>query len=211
MLGLPCGRCGEMKEIALANFCNRCQKYWDDDLKARRAKTALDLAEEEKRPNASARAVNQKCAGCGVMTTNTRYKIPYCEGCVDKQGLKTLPSGSTRTNIDTHRYDLISPWGLMRLAERYAKGAVKHGDRDWEAGQPEGEVINHMDKHMTLYKQGDRTDDHIAAVAWGAFALLHFDELKKRYPLMKVKAAPPVEPADLPKHLRDLADSETSA
>jgi hypothetical protein len=92
------------------------------------------------------------------------------EPLIDESG-----TGSTRS-VMTERYDLISPVGLRRLARRYAVGAEKHGERNWERGQKAGVVINHMLKHLNDFSAGDRSDDHLAAVAWGAFALMHFQE-----------------------------------
>jgi len=91
------------------------------------------------------------------------------EALVDESG-----TGSTRSVME-ERYDLVAPEGLRRLALRYALGAAKHGARNWERGQKASVVINHMLKHLMCYLAGNRDDDHLAAVAWGAFALMHFE------------------------------------
>lgn len=118
-----------------------------------------------------------------------KWQVHECKGepDIDKgedspttENLKTFPSGAVRTNIDEHRYDLVSPYGLERLAKRYAIGAVKRGDRNWEKGMPSEEILNHMERHLVLFKQGDRETDHMAALAWGAFAIMHFEELEKK-------------------------------
>lgn len=102
---------------------------------------------------------------------------------------KVFESGAIRTNLDHVRYDLISPYALERLAKRYAFGAKKRGDRNWEKGIPDSELINHIEKHLVEYKKGDKSDDHMAAIAWNVFASLHFDE---------VKAAPQASPDSAP-------------
>jgi hypothetical protein len=33
-----------------------------------------------------------------------------------------------------------------------------------------------MQVHLTKYANGDRSDDHLGAVAWGCFALAYFEE-----------------------------------
>ncbi len=104
----------------------------------------------------------------------------------DKEELTTLTTGSTRSKLlagqkptdPPLRYDLISPVGLRRLAARYGKGAETHGPFNWEKGQPADVVVNHMMAHLYQFLAGDRTDDHLAAVAWGTFALMHYQELK---------------------------------
>jgi hypothetical protein len=74
------------------------------------------------------------------------------------------------------RFDLICPAGHRRLASRYSLGAEKHGEHNWTAGMPVAVIVNHMEKHLNLLKAGDVTDDHVAAVAWGAYAIMHYQE-----------------------------------
>lgn len=91
--------------------------------------------------------------------------------------LHQFASGGTRSkDADELRYDLISPVGLRRLAKRYADGAVTHGDRNWEKGIPASATLNHLLRHLNLWADGDRNDDHLAAAAWGCFALMHYEE-----------------------------------
>ena len=93
--------------------------------------------------------------------------------------LRTFASGATRSadvDRDGVRFDLISPVGWWRLAARYGLGAKTHGDRNWEKGVPASVVINHMQRHENLWLAGDRSDDHLAAIAWGCFALMHYEE-----------------------------------
>lgn len=92
---------------------------------------------------------------------------------------KTFPSGAVRSkDADDTRFDLISPIGLRRLAARYALGAKKYDDHNWRKGMPHSDLLNHLMRHANLYNSGDRSDDHLAAVAWGAFALMHFEEVR---------------------------------
>jgi hypothetical protein len=49
-----------------------------------------------------------------------------------------------------------------------------------------------MMAHFEKYRCGDRTEDHLAALAWGAFVLMHYEETMpemmdvNRYPLRSV-------------------------
>ena len=96
---------------------------------------------------------------------------------MEKRNLKRFKSGSVRTtDAADHRFDLVSPFGLFRLAKIYAEGAKKYGDRNWELGQPFGDVLNHAERHRCLWKKGDRSEDHLAKVAWGMFAIMHYEE-----------------------------------
>jgi len=103
------------------------------------------------------------------------YKSSRLELNLD--GKTILPSGATRdSDVDHLRYDLISPYGLRALAKIYCQGAKRHGDRNWEKGQPTSVVLNHAMEHLMKYMThyvGD-TEDHLAKVAWAMFALIHF-------------------------------------
>ena len=91
--------------------------------------------------------------------------------------IKTFKSGSVRSkDADGHRFDLVSPFGLFRLAKVYAEGAEKYGDRNWELGQPFSDVLNHAERHLYMWKKGARSEDHLAKVAWGMFAIMHYEE-----------------------------------
>lgn len=95
-----------------------------------------------------------------------------------EKNLKQFESGAERgTDADGTRYDLISPVGLTRLAETYAEGAKKHGDRNWEHGMPASDLLNHVVNHIYRWLAGDVSADHMAHAAWGLFAVMHFEEL----------------------------------
>ena len=91
-------------------------------------------------------------------------------------------SGATMSELKP-RYDLICPTGLRRLAERYALGAKKHGDLNWcLAGDKDDKAfmrarLNHLIRHVADYLlEGNSHDDNLAAIAWAAFALMHYEE-----------------------------------
>lgn len=86
-------------------------------------------------------------------------------------------TGSRRdTQQGKPRYDLIPVQALARLADLYARGAEKYGDHNWQKGQPYSRVYASLFRHLIQWRQGDRSEDHLAAVAWNAFALMYYDE-----------------------------------
>lgn len=94
---------------------------------------------------------------------------------LDSGKRKLYPSGMNR-DITTGkpRYDLIPLPMLKRLAELYARGADKYGDRNWElANSPE--EITHFKaaawRHFAQYMDGDTSEDHLIAAVWNLFAL----------------------------------------
>jgi hypothetical protein len=86
-------------------------------------------------------------------------------------------SGAERdSQIGKPRYDLIPPLPLLRLAELYARGAEKYDDHNWAKGMPTSRILASLLRHIEAYRSGDTTEDHLAAVAWNAFALMHFQD-----------------------------------
>lgn len=101
-----------------------------------------------------------------------------------KDKLKTFKSGATRSeDAEEERYDLISPFAMKRLAVIYSEGAETHGDSNWEKGVPLDATLNHLERHLQMWKMEKKSgnklgkDDHMAKVAWGAFAILHYEEV----------------------------------
>lgn len=92
-----------------------------------------------------------------------------------------FPSGSVRdSQRGKPRYDLIPTGPLRRLAELYAKGAEKYGERNWEKGQPDDRIIASLLRHIYAYLDGvDPEEDHLAAVVFNAFALMYNQDKRK--------------------------------
>jgi len=88
-------------------------------------------------------------------------------------------SGMVRdTQEGKPRFDLIPTEGLRRLADLYARGAEKYDDDNWKKGQPFSRAYASLFRHLIQWREGDRSEDHIAAVAWNAMALMYYEEKK---------------------------------
>lgn len=82
---------------------------------------------------------------------------------------------------DKPRYDLIPVAALKRLADLYARGAVKYGENNYQKGIPFSRVYASMFRHLIQFREGDISEDHLAAVAWNAFAIMFYqDEIEKK-------------------------------
>lgn len=83
---------------------------------------------------------------------------------------------STGSRRDTRegkgRFDLIPPYALKRLAIHFENGAKKYGDRNWEKGQPLSRYLDSAIRHAFSFLGGDRSEDHLAAMAWNALAYI---------------------------------------
>ncbi len=78
------------------------------------------------------------------------------------------------------RFDLVSPFALMRLARWYEAGARKYSERNWEKGIPFSRCLDSALRHLIKYQMGMRDEDHLAAAAWNVFAIMHFEETGRR-------------------------------
>jgi hypothetical protein len=88
-------------------------------------------------------------------------------------------TGSKRDTQDGKtRYDLIPVSSLTRLADLYARGADKYGDWNWAKGQPYSRVYASLLRHIYAWRAGERTEDHLSAVAWACMALMYFEDNK---------------------------------
>lgn len=120
-----------------------------------------------------------------------------------KPNLHNFDTGAIRSSDADHvRYDLIAPVGLRRLAETYAEGAAKYGDANWLKGIPASNLLNHLIRHIELWKAGDTNEDHLAHAAWGLFSIMTFEETRPElidgvyrvqpHPIPRLTAPPPL-------------------
>lgn len=104
------------------------------------------------------------------------YKNVSSEGKFEKH-----ETGAHRdTREGKGRFDLIPPHGLIRLAKHYENGAKKYGDDNWRKGLPQKRYCDSAIRHLFKYLGGDRSEDHLAAVAWNVFAMMHQEEMIER-------------------------------
>jgi hypothetical protein len=116
----------------------------------------------------------------------------YCIKCKDyccwENDKPKIDDGGSRQEFSTGavreqqtgkgRFDLITPEGLFRLAKWYELGAQKYVDRNWEHGLPISNCLNSMFRHLVKYMAGWDDEDHLAAICWNAFAIMHFEKYK---------------------------------
>lgn len=72
--------------------------------------------------------------------------------------------------------------GLKRLAQRYEYGNLKYGDAEgYKRGLPVKDSMDSMFRHMVAYLEGDNSEDHMAAVAWGAMCIMYMEEFRPKF------------------------------
>ena len=91
-----------------------------------------------------------------------------------------IENGAMRENQEGKgRPDLITPFALTRLAKHYENGSKKYADRNWEKGMKFSRYTASIFRHLIAWMKGDGSEDHLAAIAWNAFAIMHHQELKQ--------------------------------
>ena len=71
---------------------------------------------------------------------------------------------------------LISPVLIHRLGVLLQKGAEHYGADNWAKGMPYCRTADSMIRHMYQWLAGDKEEDHLAAVCFGAMCLMHYEE-----------------------------------
>lgn len=99
---------------------------------------------------------------------------------LDSGNRQEFSTGSLRDTDDGKPdYSLISTHGLTRLAHLMTRGAKKYGKHNWAKGQPVSRFLASAFRHLMQYMMGDRTEDHLAAVAFNVFGIIHVEEENK--------------------------------
>lgn len=120
------------------------------------------------------------CEKCGLETWKgvKGERVCGCNAFVTKDSGKRedFTTGARRdVQEGKPRYDLIPVVALKRLALLYARGAVKYGEGNFEKGIPFKRVMASLLRHAYQYLEGNCEEDHLAAVAWNAFALMFYE------------------------------------
>lgn len=110
-------------------------------------------------------------------------KIPDPKGAnrfiiKDSGERQEFESGMVRDSQEGRsRPDLISPFFEDRLGIHLARGAKKYNERNWEKGAKFSRFWASLNRHVMLQGQGDRSEDHLAAIVFNAMGIMHFEEL----------------------------------
>jgi hypothetical protein len=85
-------------------------------------------------------------------------------------------SGAKRdTQEGKPRYDLVPPLALKRVAELYARGAVKYGAHNWSKGIQYSRCFASLLRHAYQWAVGEKDEDHLAAVVFNSLCIMHFE------------------------------------
>lgn len=74
------------------------------------------------------------------------------------------------------RCDLLPASALIRLSKHFEKGAVDHGERNWEKGIPMHSFLDSALRHLFKYLDGMDDEDHLCAAAWNIMCAMWTEE-----------------------------------
>ncbi len=120
-------------------------------------------------------------------------------GIHDSGQREHFPSGMVRDASEGKpRLSLLSPFFIERIGQWSTLGAKKYSPRNWEKGSPFSRVLDSLERHVMKWKQGQRDEDHLAAIAWNAMAIIHYEAMIERGVL-------PAELDDMPRYAQGVA------
>ncbi len=95
----------------------------------------------------------------------------------DSGARQSFGTGAVRDIQDGKgRYDLIPTKMLKRLAGLYQRGAEKYDANNWRLGIPQSRFMDSAFRHMCQFLEGDRSEDHLAAVIFNIAGVMEMEE-----------------------------------
>ena len=120
--------------------------------------------------------IQKKCKGCTCIISEPIINAHVYDTIEDLGQRITLPSGMITEKKDKQeRFDLIPAEPLARLAKIYGLGAQKYDDNNWKNGNKWSACLNSLERHLNKWKSGKNNEDHLAMIAWRAFALMYYE------------------------------------
>ena len=107
------------------------------------------------------------------------YRLLRDKFSLDQGGeQKQMKSGALREKRDGKgRFDLLSPYALLRVARIHEKGSKKYSARNWEKGMKLSLFFDSALRHMVKYMMGMTDEDHLAQAVWNLDCLMHFEAM----------------------------------
>ena len=85
-------------------------------------------------------------------------------------------SGAKRGAVLSTRYDLITSSLLDRTSITLSEGAERYGVDNWKKGLPSADVFNHLIAHLLSWRDGDRSEDHLAHATCNIMFLMYSED-----------------------------------
>jgi len=177
---------GDLADIAHTGFDLREALSWDLAWIAANADGVAVLPGWENSKGAAAEVALARALGLPVASTEAFLAGTYRDEPVAGGEVRTTSSTGGQKGVKPQRFDLLPTVPLTRLSELYGRGAEKYADHNWAKGYEWSKSFGALQRHAWLFWSGEDIDaemglPHMTAVAWHAFALVHFLEHPERY------------------------------
>lgn len=177
---------GDPGEAASAGFSLRDALAWDLDWIAKNADGVAVLPGWENSKGATAETALARALGLPVASPEAFIDGTYLDVSPASGEVRTTSSTGGQKGVKPQRFDLLPTVPLTRLTELYGRGAEKYDDHNWAKGYEWSKSFGALQRHAWLFWSGEDIDDemglpHMTAVAWHAFALVHFLEHPEQY------------------------------
>lgn len=109
---------------------------------------------------------------------STQIPISNLHEKFDTGAIRGIGVAGDRVDSFPLRFDLLMSniSFLERMARTYGEGSIKYGDDNWKQGIPEKSLINHAMAHLIQHLRGDKSEDHLAHLAWNIITLMWMQE-----------------------------------
>lgn len=95
---------------------------------------------------------------------------------------RTFSSGAKRDSNENKPFiHMISAYFRQRLGYLFNLGAKKYGNENFLKGIPTDVYLESIHRHLALYEEDDRTEDHISAIGFGLNGIM-LNEKKEGIP-----------------------------
>lgn len=128
------------------------------------------------------------CPVCGRLTA-LHYdpvldiRVFKCNGCKWSERIKEkdLSPGKAATDRVEAGLVLIPFYSVLRLGKIFVEG-LRYGKDNWKKGvhdkEYQEERLEHAMLHLIKWKEGDRTEDHLAKVMWFCTTQMELERLE---------------------------------
>lgn len=104
----------------------------------------------------------------------------------NEQFMKLKETAKAKTDKLLLGLTMIPFYPLFRLGKIFVEG-LRYGRDNWKQGvndkEYQDERLNHALRHLFLWKEGDRSEDHLAKVMWFCATQIELERLENGNPL----------------------------